>query len=126
MLFRSTVGKYNTYILESASITGPWKLVAYLKDFGKEAYFVNVPSKFISADGRTLWLCYSANFAHQNKPEWIDPPGSRYAMCLQEIKLLGPSGSKPTANKEPDATRSNTRLDPSERTNSLSLPLPPR
>jgi hypothetical protein len=83
----NTVGKYNTCILESASITGPWKLVAYLKDFGKEAYFVNVPSKFISADGRTLWLCYSANFAHQNKPEWIDPPGSRYAMCLQEIKL---------------------------------------
>ena len=40
---------------------------------------------------RTLWLCYSANFAagwggtdFQSRP-----PGSRYGMCLQEIKLLG-------------------------------------
>ena len=37
-----------------------------MKDFGEQAYFVNFPSKFISSDGRTLWLCYSANFA----PGW--------------------------------------------------------
>ena len=59
--------------------------------FGQQAYFVNIPSKFISADGRTLWLCYSANFAAgwgkadiQSRPE-----GSKYALCLQEVKLLG-------------------------------------
>jgi len=83
----NTVGKYNTYILESPAVTGPWKLVVYWKDFGKEAYFVNFPSKFISGDGLTLWLCYSANWGHQNKPEWTDPPGSQYSMCLQELKL---------------------------------------
>ena len=72
-------------------MTGPWKLVSYLKHFGQQAYFVNIPSKFISADGRTLWLCYSANLAAgwgkadiQSRPE-----GSKYAMCLQEVKLLG-------------------------------------
>ena len=27
------------------------------------AISLNIPSKFISADGRTLWLCYAANFA---------------------------------------------------------------
>ena len=84
----NTVGKYNTYILESSNITGPWRLATYWKDFGKEAYFVNLPSKFIGADGRTAWLCYSANWGHQNRSEWIDPPGSQYSMCLQEIKLL--------------------------------------
>jgi hypothetical protein len=86
----NTVWKFNTYILEAGEITGPWRLVAYLKDFGEQAYFVNFPSKFIGGDGRTLWLCYAANFTNG----WLgtnlksDPPGSRYAMCLQEVHLL--------------------------------------
>jgi hypothetical protein len=86
----NTVWKFNTYILEADDITGPWRLAAYLKDFGEQAYFVNFPSKFIGGDGRTLWLCYAANFTNG----WLgtnlrsDPPGSRYGMCLQEVKLL--------------------------------------
>ncbi|MGA2754284.1 MAG: hypothetical protein ABSE53_10990 [Terracidiphilus sp.] len=80
----------STLILEADKVTGPWRLVCYLKDFGAQGYFVNIPSKFIQADGRTMWLCYSANFTndwlHTHYP--IDPPGSRYGMCLQEIKLL--------------------------------------
>ena len=58
-----TYGRMNTYILESGRLTGPWRLATYMKDFGQQAYFVNLPSKFIGADGRTAWLCYSANFA---------------------------------------------------------------
>ncbi len=86
----NTVWKFNTYILEADEITGPWRLVAYFKDFGEQAYFVNFPSKFVGGDGRTLWLCYAANFTNG----WLgtnlrsDPPGSRYGMCLQEVKLL--------------------------------------
>ena len=79
-------GYFNTYILESDRITGPFKLVQYLHHFGEQAYFVNIPSKFISANGRTLWLCYSANFFELPS----NPPGSRYGMCLQEIKLQTP------------------------------------
>ena len=55
-----TIWKFNIYILEADDISGPWRMVAYLKDFGEQGYFVNFPSKFISADGRTLWLSYSA------------------------------------------------------------------
>jgi hypothetical protein len=85
----NTVTKYNTYLLESGSITGPWKMVTYLKSFGEVAYFVNIPSKFISTDGKTMWLCYSANWMDQkNKRYHAIPDGSRYSMCLQEIKLL--------------------------------------
>jgi len=80
-----TVKTMDTYILESDNITGPWKMVDYLAKFGTQAYFVNFPSKFISADGRTAWLCYSANFTRSTPSS---PPGSRYAMCLQEVKLL--------------------------------------
>jgi hypothetical protein len=87
-----TCGKMNSYILEADRLTGPWRLVVYMKDFGQQGYFLNFPSKFISADGRTLWLCYSANFA----PNWngmklkINPPGGRYGLCLHECRLLAP------------------------------------
>jgi hypothetical protein len=70
-------------------------MVAYLKDFGEQGYFVNFPSKFISADGRTLWLSYSANFTngYLNTRFKPSPDGSRYAMCLQEVRLPGPDFS---------------------------------
>lgn len=85
-----TVAKMTSYLLESDAITGPWRMVSYLKDFGEQGYFLNFPSKFISPDGRTLWLCYSANFS----PGWngvqldVNPPGGRYGLCLHEIRLL--------------------------------------
>jgi hypothetical protein len=92
-----TVSKMNTYLLESDQITGPWKLITYMKNFGEQAYFANIPSKFISADGRTAWLCYSANFTNVALPKLpklkFDPPaghavGECAPMVWQEIKLL--------------------------------------
>lgn len=85
----TTISTFNTFILESDHITGPWKLVVFMEKFGQQGYFVNIPSKFISTDGKTIWLCYSANFTnHYLGTSWeADPPGSRYAMCLQEIVL---------------------------------------
>ena len=94
----NTISKFSTWIVEADRITGPWRLVAYLKDFGEQAYFVNIPSKFISADGRTVWLCYAANFTNGNA-SWktnyaSNPPGSGYGMVLQEVRLLGPEDRK--------------------------------
>ena len=87
----NTVSWFNTYLLESSRLTGPWKLMAHLSHFGEQAYFVNIPSKFISADGRRLWLCFSANFSQGwNGVRFTSrPAGSRYGMCLQEARLLG-------------------------------------
>lgn len=87
----STVSKFNTYVLESDSLTGPWRLVSYMKDFGEQAYFVNIPSKFIDrANGRTMWLCYAANFSAGHICPYYRsiPSGSRYAMCLQEFRFV--------------------------------------
>jgi hypothetical protein len=53
----------NTYILEGDSLEGEWRIISYMKDFGEQAYFVNIPTKFISPDGKTFWLLYSGNFA---------------------------------------------------------------
>jgi hypothetical protein len=91
----TTGSRFNTYILESDNITGPFKIVKYLKEFGEQGYFVNFPSKFISEDGMTLWLSYSGNFATNWDGRKIrkNPPGSRYAWCLHEVKLLAPRGA---------------------------------
>jgi hypothetical protein len=96
-----TVGRFDTYILESSEITGPWKLVTYMKDFGEQGYFVNIPSKFISSDGRTAWLCYAANFTngYLHTRYKSNPVGGRYGMCLHEFKLLsGKPGGDPAAS----------------------------
>ncbi len=79
-----TTKTMNTSILEADRITGPWRLVSFMEDFGVQGYFVNIPSKFISPDGRSAWLCYSGNFTRDQR---TDPPGGRYAMVLQEIRL---------------------------------------
>jgi hypothetical protein len=86
----NTCSRMNTYLLEAAEITGPWQLVTYMKNFGEQAYFVNIPSKFISKDGRTLWLCYSGNFATDWNGESIrvNPPGSHYGLVFQQVRLL--------------------------------------
>jgi hypothetical protein len=82
--------RMNTYMLESDRITGPRKLVTFMERFGEQAYFVSLPSKFISPNGRLAWLASSANFAnnsiHANLKS--DPPGGGYGLMLQEISLL--------------------------------------
>ena len=86
----NTCARMNTYILESDRLEGEWKMVTYMKDFGEQAYFVNIPSKFISTDGKSAWLLYSGNFA----PDWngmkikANPPGSHYGMVFQKIEFI--------------------------------------
>jgi hypothetical protein len=84
-----TNAKMSSYTLESDNITGPWKLVTYMKNFGEQGYFLNFPSKFISEDGRTAWLCYSGNFWDEANGVSIgvNPPGSHYGMVLQEVEF---------------------------------------
>lgn len=119
----NTVSRFNTYLLESDQITGPWRLVSYLKHFGEQAYFVNIPSKFIGKDGRSMWLCYAGNFSSG----WggivfkSRPRGSRYGMCLQEIRILKPEEERVTgvfdspSNIAPDATVTVSSVHPGYR-----------
>jgi hypothetical protein len=85
----NTCGQMNTYLLEADSLTGEWKLITYMKNFGEQGYFVNIPSKFIEKDGKTMWLLYSGNFA----PNWngevikVNPVGSHYGFVMQKIRL---------------------------------------
>ena len=80
-------GPFNTYFLESNKLTGPWRIVSYWGNFGKQAYFVHMPSKFLGATVKggslTAWIVYSANFSSNN----VDPPGSTYAMCVRQVSI---------------------------------------
>jgi hypothetical protein len=86
----NTYSKMNTYLLESDKITGDWKIIAYMKHFGEQAYFVNIPSKFISDDGVTAWLLYSGNYWSRMNGEnvGVNPPGGHYGITFQKIQLL--------------------------------------
>lgn len=83
-----TADVYDTMILESPTLTGPWSLVSYLEAFGPYGYFVNLPSKFIDDSGTRAWLCYSANWRKKEPMSSPPaPPGSTYALCLQELLI---------------------------------------
>jgi len=86
----NTVSKMSTYILESDNLDGEWRIISYMKDFGEQAYFVNIPSRFISNDGKEMWLLYSGNFSLDPDGErWLqNPPGSHYGMVFQKVQLL--------------------------------------
>lgn len=84
-----TIKEMHSYVLEADELQGPWRMAAYMEEFGVQGYFLNIPSKFVNGDDSRGWLCYSANFTnHYLDTQWRpDPEGSRYAMCLQELIL---------------------------------------
>jgi hypothetical protein len=99
----------NSYLLEADDITGPYRIITFMKRFGRQGYFLTFPSKFISADGRSAWLSYSANFhkSYFGNRAVADPIGSRYAWTLQEIKLLDAAAAASLAE-----TRDRLSADP--------------
>jgi len=78
---------------EADRITGPYRLVHYLRNWGPQTYFPNIPSKFISADGKTAWLVTSSNYATPGGK--ADPDSCRYACSMHEIKFLKPGEPMP-------------------------------
>eukprot|EP01084_Bolivina_argentea_P119225 211420_1 len=85
----SMVKQFDTYFLESDNISGPWKYIVYMSEFGPEGYFVHYPSKFLSGamNGSyyEMFLSYSANFAFKSEP--AVPPGSGYHWSLQKSRF---------------------------------------
>jgi len=88
--YPSMVKQFDTYFLESDSITGPWSYVNYNSMFGPEVYFANHPSKFAAKKANTTakvydtFLMYSANFAFKQSS---NPPNSAYHMNLQQARF---------------------------------------
>ncbi|VGO20398.1 DUF7402 domain-containing protein [Pontiella sulfatireligans] len=85
-----TEADMSSYLLEADELTGPWRIITYMKGFGEQAYFLNIPSKFMSEDGKNTWLCYSANFSSGKNGYRLrlKPEGGRYGLSLHEIRFL--------------------------------------
>ena len=84
-------GTYDTWVIESNDLTGPWFNIAYLKGMGVQPYFVCAPSKFLGPGSKVV-LFYSANW-RADRPgvtSWKDPngPPGRYSLCVAEFELL--------------------------------------
>jgi hypothetical protein len=106
----------NSYILESDQITGPYRLITYMKNFGSQGYFLTIPSKFISENGKTVWLSYSANFSEYyfSDRTRANPMGSRYAWNLQQIQFLNKEEEQKDiqnlANSQPDPIKNDNNI----------------
>jgi hypothetical protein len=75
---------YNLMMIwESDNITGPFGLVHSLRDWGPQTYFPTIPAKFISEDGKRMWLVVASNYASNE----FKPFGCRYAASFHEIIL---------------------------------------
>jgi hypothetical protein len=70
----SMVGPFDTYFLESDFITGPWSYVAYIPQFGPEAYFVHIPTKFMGNE--TVAHARGVNGATRSAVTDVLPRGS--------------------------------------------------
>jgi len=88
-----------------------------MKNFGRQAYFLNLPSRFIGETGRTAWLSYSANFnnVYFCDRTLADPIGSRYAWNLQEFLLLD-NDTKKRFEAFPEE-----QIDPIKQKNNIAL-----
>jgi|GEM_PF-4779213 len=104
---------YDTMFLESDSLTEGWSLIQYFESFGPTAYFVTIPTKFISEDGLRFWVIYSANWDDKNAEG--DPKGSAYSMSLHEVELIPTALQKlPRTQRERYTRLRNLGVSPKE------------
>jgi len=86
-------GHFDTYFLESDSITGPWNYVTFMKSFGPQVYFANHVSKFTAKQAdmtsKTFesYLMFSANYeaGGAHIPQRL--PNAAYQMNLQQTRF---------------------------------------
>jgi len=76
--------EHRTIFMESDKITGPYKTIHYMTNWGPGSYFGNIPAKWISKDGKTAWLVIAANC-------WAEPANPKqcvYSCSMHEIKFV--------------------------------------
>ena len=91
----STVGPYDTYVLEAPTLSGPFVLVSYMPKFGQQAYFVSFPSKFLSTTAekeRDAVMVFSANFACKTGGCEPNIRGAGYGANLLPVRFGSPRG----------------------------------
>ena len=81
---KDCVNEHRTIFMESDKITGPYKTIHYMTNWGPGSYFGNIPAKWISKDGKTAWLVIAANC-------WAEPANPKqniYSCSMHEFKFV--------------------------------------
>jgi hypothetical protein len=76
---------FDSMLLESSRLTGPYELVQYFAGFGPQAYQLSTSTKFMSPDGLTMWLTGDVVYDDSLHP---DPAGGFYGLTFREITLV--------------------------------------
>lgn len=84
----------DVYLAEATAITGPYRLIAYMKDFGPGGYFPVIPSKFLKADGSGALM-----FSAFDRKAGANPPISAYSLSVLEMQLLPPTPGNEGSNE---------------------------
>jgi hypothetical protein len=85
-------------IAESSEPWGPFSFVAASREFGpSNGYGAGFPSQWMSRDGRTLWLKWSANFASCAKG--LDCSGA-YGFNVAQVRLTTPTKTSPVPSAQ--------------------------
>ena len=85
---RPTDCSFDTFVLESGSVTGPYSLVSYMEGLGPQMYFQQLSAKFWSADGSTGVLFSSGNWDGKCIKQGSNPPGERYGLVTTEVSFV--------------------------------------
>ncbi len=80
-----TSGTYDSMLLESSHLNGPYTLVQYFAGFGPQAYQLSTSTKFMSADGLSMWLTGHVVYHDSTQP---DPAGGFYGLTFRQITLV--------------------------------------
>ncbi len=103
---------YNiTSFWEADDITGPYKIIHYMRDWGPQTYFPNIPAQMINDDGRSAWMTVSCNYYKSNG---FNPHQCRYGASMHEI-IFDVEGTN-----FPHAQRERTNIAPEATVNSSS------
>jgi hypothetical protein len=95
-------GQYDTWIAEAEQLWGPWSRVVYWDAFANQAYFAQIPSKFIQPNGR-FYLFYTGGWQGVKPlpPDWQKTPAlphlpaATYSLCVAEFAIESISTEPP-------------------------------
>lgn len=88
---KDCANEHRTIFMESDKITGPYKTIHYMTNWGPGSYFGNISAKWISKDGKTAWLVIAANC-------WAEPANPKqcvYSCSMHEFKFVTSSEVNP-------------------------------
>lgn len=80
--------EFDTYVLESQAMTGPFSMVSFMHALGPQMYFQHASSSGWSEDGLQGVLFSSGNWDGACIKQGSNPPGERYGLVTTQFGLV--------------------------------------